>query len=605
MNIFQVIKKSIITVWRYERRWFFINILYTIIAGIIPVLTIWIGKELINTLSLVLIKEQNKINLVFILLIAQLFISFLSISLTKYINYMNTKIVFNLDKHLNLMIFKKVSESPYIYFEIPEFHNDLKRINSTLGERFLSPLRNVFELLKNSISIVSLVIFLANIHILFLVLCFATSIPTIIVYSKLGNARYKLMYNQTPFTRDLFYTSRLLTEKDSVKEIKIFGIHNYLVNRWTNIFYKNRNESLKLTKKENYSNVALEGIRGTIFFLSSLLLIKLIQKNKLTLGDFVAVTQGILTTITSVTTCSTSLALLYEDSIYLNKLFDFLEFDKKDISQNTNYMEQHSDEVCKSILKVENLHFKYPGTDNKYALDNISFNIKQGEKIALVGENGSGKTTLVKCLLGLYPLSKGDILVNCKNIKNISKDELYNKFTVLFQDFMKYSFTAKENIAFGEISLINNQEAIESAARESGIDKTIKDLNEGYETYLTRILYDGTDLSGGQWQKIALSRAFLRNSDIVILDEPTSALDPKSELEIFEKILRISNNKTAIFISHRLAVTKFVDRIIVLKNGCIIEEGTFSELMSYKNAFYSMYKAQSKYYEEEKIFSEL
>lgn len=245
-------------------------------------------------------------------------------------------------------------------------------------------------------------------------------------------------------------------------------------------------------------------------------------------------------------------------------------------------------------IVLKDVNFMYPNTNN-LILENINLEICKGEKIAIVGDNGS---TLIKCILGLYSISKGDILVDNKNINSINLDSYWKKISVVFQDYMKFHFSFKENIGFGELNSLGDIKKIKLAAQNSGMSTFIEQLPEKYDTTLGQYLKEGIDLSGGQWQRLAISRAIIKNSDILIFDEPTAALDPLNELDIMNKLSEMLNGKTGIIISHRLATTRFVDKIIVLKNGKIIEEGKHQDLIEKKGVYYQMYKSQSKWYKD-------
>jgi ABC-type multidrug transport system fused ATPase/permease subunit len=319
-------------------------------------------------------------------------------------------------------------------------------------------------------------------------------------------------------------------------------------------------------------------------------IISLIKKSSLTIGGYVTLIQAIQQIQSYLNTATFNATNIMQQSLYLNDYFEFMNFteDKVDLStvENKNFPNSLSREIS-----FKQVNFSY--NNSKKVIDNITLNINAGEKVAIVGENGSGKTTLIKCLLGLYEISSGDILFDGVSIKSINKKDLTENVTALFQDFQKYSYTVKENIAFGNINSMDNMELISKNAKLTGADIIINKLDQGYNTYLNRDLYNGEDLSGGQWQKIALSRAMIRNSQIIILDEPTSALDPFSENKIYEQFNSLTSDKTVIYISHRMSTTRFADRILVLKDGKIIEDGSFEKLMSKQGEFFQMYQIQN------------
>ncbi|MGG1513743.1 ATP-binding cassette domain-containing protein, partial [Brevibacillus agri] len=247
------------------------------------------------------------------------------------------------------------------------------------------------------------------------------------------------------------------------------------------------------------------------------------------------------------------------------------------------------------VIFIKNLSFKYPKS-NQLVLNGITIHIRPGEKVAIVGDNGSGKSTLVKCLMGLYQVEKGSVFYDDIDIVNIDNCDLHKNMTAIFQDFMKYAFTVMDNISFGDIHNTHDFELVKRIGIQTGVDDFVKKMPKDYDTLLGKILGEGEDLSGGQWQKIAIARSLFRDSKILILDEPTSSLDPLKELEVYEQFNSMTNGKTVIFISHRMAAARMADKIIVLKNGKVAECGTHDDLMFLKSEYYQMYSVQAKWY---------
>lgn len=248
-------------------------------------------------------------------------------------------------------------------------------------------------------------------------------------------------------------------------------------------------------------------------------------------------------------------------------------------------------------LSVENLSFQYNG-QLLPVLKDISFRIRKGQKVALIGENGCGKTTLIKCLAGLYETAPSMIQINGQPLTNIKTESYRKRISVLFQDYIQYNFTARENIGFGNVKKLNDIAEIQRAAKSTGIDSYLTQLPYQYETMLGKFFAGSDELSGGQWQKIALSRALYRNSDLMILDEPTSALDPRAEMEIIEDLFRENNQKAILFITHRLGAASLADMILVMKEGQIVERGTHEELLLQNGIYKKMYRTQSKWYKQ-------
>ncbi len=591
--------KALRIIWNTDKKWFFFNISFTLLMGFAPIFTLWIGKELINAITDLLQDKTISLDSLVQLLIAQFIIIIISSSISYLKEYFNQKAEINLEHTLQKMVLDKVTRVPFTFFDNPEFYNGIQRLHGSKGTRFLAPIQSLLDIAQNIISILSFLVYLYSVHWSLSLLCFLSSIPIFVSKMKLGNQKYWLMYNQTPLAREAMIASNLLSDRQTSKEIRLFQIADYLINRWSTAFIKNSKEQLKFSRKQHLINFGLNGITTLFYTASAIIIIKLIIQRTLKVGDFVAIGQAVQGSQSLINQCSSQLANIYENSLYLKEFFDFMDFQEEITSEPLEGYVSFPKKI-KTGIEVQNVCFSY-FKSKREALKNVSIHIQPGEKIAVVGENGSGKTTLVKCLLGLYPVTDGKISIDGNNIQRFDKKEMYKNITALFQDFIKYPFTVKENIAFGNINLIDDLQSIKEAAHISGVDNFVQRFKNGYNTYLSRFLYDGEDLSGGQWQKVALARSLISNSQIIILDEPTAALDPKAEMEVFQQFHSLSKNKTTIFISHRMSAAKLADRIVVMKDGEMVEVGTFKELISLNGEFARMYKMQSQFFETENV----
>ena len=288
----------------------------------------------------------------------------------------------------------------------------------------------------------------------------------------------------------------------------------------------------------------------------------------------------------------------YENNLYVGTLFEFLEYEPKIVSPSEPTPVEPSPDVKGLDVEFRDVSFTYPGKDpeTQAALKHVSFTIKAGEAIALVGRNGAGKTTLVKLLTRLYDPDEGEILVGGRNIKEYDLTDLRSQIGVIFQDYVNYYLTARENIGVGRIDEIENAELVRSSARKSGANAVIEGLPNGYDTMLGRWFKDGTQLSGGEWQKVALARAFMRDARILVLDEPTSSLDAQAEYEVFEHFKALTEGKTAIFISHRFSTVRLADRIFVIEHGSVLESGSHEELMALDGRYAQLFSLQAEAY---------
>jgi ATP-binding cassette subfamily B protein len=587
--------RSIKTLWIHKKSWIFLSLLLTIFLGIFPLINLTITNYLVNNISNIILGNSKDYKNLVVIILLQIICLFIIKAMSSVQMYLNQSTEFKLDYILSKELLKKANSLPYSKFEDPEFYNHFTRINGRIGQSFLNPISRVLESIQCVIQVFSYTVILINYHWIVLLLCLFSVVPIIINQFKFNNRQFWLTYNQTPNARESKYINLLLTSKDSAKEIRVLNIGNLLLNRWAKTYFSTGQQVLKLSKKNVILTVCFDGVSHLFTFCSYGVIIFAVISRKLRIGDFVTAPLALQGLQSSIIQVGFNLASIYSESLYLKDLFNYLDY--SDESKNNNQVNLES--FNKSI-KLKNVGFHYPNSD-QMVLKELNLEIKKGETIAIVGENGSGKSTLVKCLMGLYEPTSGEIYFDNYPLSKIRKSSLWANISVVFQDFIKYNFTIKDNIAFGNVNEQNNMSKLEEVARKCGLDKFIEKQECGYDTFLGKFLKEGIDLSGGQWQRLAIARAIFKNSEILILDEPTASLDPKTELEIYDRFKEIASKKTTLIISHRMATTTFADKVIVLKNGEIIEIGTPQELMNSKNEFYKMYISQSKWYIKEVI----
>ncbi|MGM0840244.1 MAG: ABC transporter ATP-binding protein [Bacillota bacterium] len=573
--------------------WFYSTIFFTIILGLIPVTTLWLTKELINEVARFINSDVGNYKNSLILLIMIFVLMNIDSIIRNIQSYMDSKLQIKLEHNLKYNISKKLSLVPYKLYDNTDFHHHLNRIQGNQGQRFLAPIDNTFIIIQSIITSVSLLWFLFNIHWSLGIISLLAGIPILIVKSFYGNKNFWLGLLQTPRAREANYIQRLLLERESSKEVKLFNLENYFIKRWSATFKQNAEESLSLLKKQRVSYIGLDSLSALFYSISAGIIIWLTKRATISIGEFVAIGQAVQETQNSINTISSSVAQIYENSLYIKDYFSFLNYEEDNLAGKDF-------PILDRGISINNLTFSYPGSDQN-SLKNINLDIKAGEKIAIVGGNGSGKTTLVKCLLGLYYADQGDVSFENISIREINKLNLRKNMTVIFQDFLKYSFSVKENIQFGDVDKNDTYEDLEAVSKEAGIHSYIRSLPEKYGTYLGKHLKKGEDLSGGQWQRIALARALYKtDSQILIFDEPTSSLDPLSEIDMFNKIKNHSKNKTLIFISHRMAATISADKIIVMDSGEICEYGDHQTLLNRRGRYYEMYQEQANWFSNQK-----
>jgi ATP-binding cassette, subfamily B, bacterial len=392
------------------------------------------------------------------------------------------------------------------------------------------------------------------------------------------------------------YFNTLMTTDTYNKEVKLFNLGRFFIERFKNLANKLYEEDKNIIVRRYLMNFVWTGL--TVAANSTIYLYVALQTiiHSLPLGSLILYTQSAVQAGQSFQGLLNGVSGTYENNLYVGTLFEFLEYEPKIVSP----LEPKPVEPEVKGLDVEfrDVSFTYPGKDpvTQAALKHVSFTIKAGEAIALVGRNGAGKTTLVKLLTRLYDPDEGEILIGGRNIKEYDLQDLREQVGVIFQDYVNYYMSARENIGVGRINEIENEDLVMSAARKSGANAVIEQLPSGYETMLGRWFKDGTQLSGGEWQKVALARAFMRDARILVLDEPTSSLDAQAEYEVFEHFRTLTEGKSAIFISHRFSTVRLADRIFVIEHGGILESGSHQELMALDGRYAELFNLQAEAY---------
>ena len=585
-------KKSFLFIFQHARIWLFISIFISLIAGMIPLVIVWLSKEIINNVSAILQGNSFINKYLIILLILQLFVFIFQKTLMNFQLYLNIKYEKKLDYELEKKVSEKSADSPLSYFENVNFHNHLNRIQFNKGIKLMSPVNASLNITRDTITLVSLFSFLYQYHWALIIIILLIVVPSIYIRIKYGKKEFSMHVNQTPESREQYYLSALLNSRLSASEIRLFSLKDFFMDRWSFLYKKITNEYIKLVKSREIANSNINILSSLLYFMVSIFLIVISRNKALQIGDFVSVLQTVQVAETSLVSISTNIGTIYSENLYIKDLFNFIDFNDE------NYIEIKNREKPFSFnhsLEFVNVSFKYPYSE-QMALNNVSFKINKGEKIAIVGENGSGKTTLVNCIMGLYPISNGKVLIDGININDIQLEDLHKNITVIFQDYMKYNFSFEKNII---LSGDKENDKFKEISIESGVDSIAKDLKLGFETILGKVFLEGEDLSEGQWQKIAIARALYKGGEIFVLDEPTSALDPKAEIEIYRQFDNLTNNKTSIFISHRMASTKVADKIFVFSKGELIENGSHDELMTLDKDYAQMYKLQADWYKDE------
>ncbi len=478
------------------------------------------------------------------------------------------------------------------WFEDPAFYDKLQNARRQSEYRAMNVVDNGFYALQNALSLISfLVILLAFNPWVALALC-AAGIPAFIVQTRFSRLEFRLQTWRAPETREMNYIEQLLTMDDAVKEVKLFELGEPMLKTHADTFARAFSEDAALARARSLYGVLWGTLSIAAYYGAWVWVIMRTVGGALTLGGMTfyltlfsqsqGAFQGLLDNV----------GRLFENGLFLKNLFDFLGLQPKLESRLDG--PRPPEDLTRGI-EFESVWFRYPNGE-RWVLEDFSLKIRPGEKLALVGENGAGKTTLIKLLTRLYEPEKGRVLLHGVDLRHYPSEELHRRIGAIFQDFVRYQRTLGENIAFGAVEKMSDKAAIASAAERSGADEVARTLAHGYDTRLGRWFDDGHDLSGGQWQKVALGRAFMRDGEVLILDEPTSSLDAEAEAAVFDRFKTLAAGKTALLVSHRFSTVRMADRILVLKNGRVEELGTHDELVAKAGTYARLFELQARGY---------
>ncbi len=501
---------------------------------------------------------------------------------------------------VQLEILKKAATLDLSFFENPESYDTIRQATNQSSAQ-TNMVTQAFSIGQTLITLTSLLFLLFHLAWWLAIIALVTPLPAFFFSTRYGWKSYRLMRYQSPERRILNYFVTLMTTDTYNKEIKLFNLSDYFIVRFWKLATKLYEQDKKLALQQYLTNFGWSNL-NTIAN-SGIYLYVALQAivGRITLGGVTLYTQTASQVGSNFRSLLNSISSTYQNTLYVNLLFEFLAYQPTITSPANPQPVTYSEEDEGLAIEFRRVSFTYPGRnpETEAALKQVSFTIRAGEAIALVGHNGAGKTTLVKLLTRLYEPDEGEILIGGKNIKEYELETLRRQIGVIFQDYVNYQMTAGENIGVGRIEEIENDEMIRKAAHKSGAHTVVEKLPQGYETMLGRWfknVRESAQLSGGEWQKIALARAFMREAHILILDEPTSSLDARAEYEVFQHFRALIEQRTALFISHRFSTVRLADRIFVLEHGQLIESGTHEELITLDGRYAELFQLQARAY---------
>lgn len=586
-NYLNLYLKSLNFVWKTSKSIMLWMILMVPIQSILPSISIFITNIVVNKIS-----SLNSINLT--MLIAVWGVSFfLNNLISPLLVMIQGRMTDLLTYQLNTELMRKSERLQNIsYFEDSEFYNDIQLLSSEASWRPVNLLVFGTSLISNAIVFASMLLMVSSVNILVSLLLFVVLIPQGIIAYRIQQQAFETLVSNSEESRKLDYYSQVLLSNNHIKDIRLYNLYFFFITKYTDVF-TSITDKLQVDRRKKFTNSALFiTLNSIVIILMFGYVIIQIKKGVLDLGVIFVFSTSIIYSINSMARLVEDSSLLYDTLLYMENFFKFIEIEDE-LSTEVPITKTENN-FGDDIIEFRNVNFSY-SNNSDLVLSNVSFKIAEGEKIAIVGENGAGKTTLVKLLCAFYPKYSGDIIVNNKSLREYELTDYRKQITSIFQDFSKFDISLRENVALSDLSRIFKNEDITKALDKGRFN--MKDMS--LDQVLGRKFDGGKELSGGEWQKVALSRAFFSNAPILILDEPTASIDAKAEYELFQDFLQLTQGKTVFYITHRLASVKFADKILVLKSGEIHSFGTHNELMNKDEYYRKLYKMQSSMYAEE------
>ncbi|MCP3773734.1 ABC transporter ATP-binding protein/permease [Paenibacillus sp. MZ04-78.2] len=581
--------------WQIHKPYFLFILFFNILRGVSPVISLLLLTTLIDSIGASWDTGFQTVLWPFIWLFA---FTALNEALSLVQNYVSKIFETLLSNRITILIMEKSISLSLSDFENSQVQDALKRAQNEAGHRPYQILQQILSIISATITLFSIAAVLISWKWWAAFLLIFFPLTSFYSFLKIGQQEFMIQWNRAPKMRTTWYLSVLLTRDISFKEIKVFQLGGYLLGKYNELLLQFLAEDKRMIKKRLGAGAifqaAQEGVNASMF----LMVLWSAFKREISIGQVVSYTQAITLTLVSSQNLTQGILSLCQHNLFLQQLFTFLDLQSSDPSaRKIDASEASRPANAPAIQSVEfrNVSFRYPG--NSYpALRNVSFTLRRGETLAIVGRNGSGKSTLMKLLTQLYDSFEGDILINGVSIRDMDCEVFRRKVGVVFQDFVHYEMQVKQNIGFGNVAKMEEDAELWKAADRAGIASLIQSMPEGLATQLGRLFDEGHQLSGGQWQRVAIARAFMREAELYVLDEPSSMLDPETELQVFQAFRELVRDRLGIFISHRYSAIRYADHILMMDQGSVVEQGNHQQLMQLNGMYAELYMMQANAY---------
>jgi ATP-binding cassette subfamily B protein len=578
-------------VWQSGRAVVAAGLIFRLLASLLPMALLWITKLIIDGIVTALNTHQPVRPGFWWLVAAEFGFAVLGTVLTRIIDYLDSLLADKYTRHVSIRVMKHAAELDLLAYEDPIFYDRLDRARVQATDR-LGMIQSIGRLVQQAATVVSLSISIMLFSPWLMLLLVAGVLPAFLGESHFAFLGYAKNFRQTPIRRQLDYLRILGGSREAAKELKLFGLNQFLTARFTSLSDKIYTENVALSRRRLIAGSFLSLVGTMGYYSAYVFVIWRTLTGALSIGTLTFLSGAILQASSNIQQIFSTLSGIADQALFLTDLLAFFEM------QPTIRSKPNALPAPRPILRgfeFREVSFRYPGSP-RLILDRMNFQLRPGERVALIGENGQGKTTVVKLITRLYDPTEGQILLDGVDLREYSLEDLYREIGVIFQDFMRYEMTARENVAVGRVEELDNLALLETAARKSMADNVIARLPRGYDQMLGGRFDGGLDLSGGEWQKVALARAYLRDAQLLILDEPTAALDARSEFEVFHRFAELTTGKMALFISHRFSTVRMADRIVVIDQGKIAEEGSHDQLARLGGRYAEMFEMQAASY---------
>ena len=511
--------------------------------------------------------------------------------LARSVDYFDNLLADRYTHHVSVEVMRKAAALDVTVYEDPVFYDRLERARVQATDR-LAMIQQMGRLIQQTVTAIAFSAVLIKYSPFLLFLLIGGIIPAFLGESHFAFLTYAKNFRQTPLRRQMDYLRQVGGSKEAAKELKLFNLSKYLTDRFSALSQTIYEQNVALNRRRLFWGGLLAILGQLGYYAAYGFSIWRTVQGIYTIGDLTMITTAIMQSMSNIQQAFSTASGVADQALFLTDLLAFFEM-KPRVESKVNGLP--APRPIRRGFEFRNVSFVYPGTSRRI-LSNFNLTLEPGERIALIGENGQGKTTVVKLITRLYDPTEGEILLDGVDLREYSLDDLHAEIGVIFQDFMRYEMTARENIAVGRIEVPHSVGEIEYAAQKSLASGVIAKLQGGYEQMLGRRFDGGVDLSGGEWQKLALARAYLRDAQLLILDEPTAALDARSEFEVFQRFAELTAGKMALLISHRFSTVRMADRIVVLEGGRLVEEGDHSQLMALGGRYAAMFEMQAASY---------